>query len=138
MEHTKGKATFTDSDEEIIIVGGKSRNYIASVQIRQCGGGAIAAAMEDGRKANARRLVACWNAHDMLVGELKGVLKSMDCDAIQCNGDWQTGMFCGLEDRNITDIYDACMYGYEMALKRVREWVLDGLEEAIAEAEKGK
>ena len=69
-----------------------------------------------------------------LLAVCKDALKNMDCDAVLCLGDWETGMFCGLEDSNINDIYQACNYGYEKALERVQEWVLCGFEEAIAEA----
>ena len=66
---------------------------------------------------------------------LNNAIENMDSPAVSCQGEWQTGMFCGLEDRGITDRYDACMYGYEHALERVREWVLGEFEAAIAEAE---
>lgn len=66
---------------------------------------------------------------------LKRTLENMDKPAVLCEGEWQTGMFCGLEDRGITDRYEACTYGYEQALEKVREWVLDGIEAAIAKAE---
>ncbi len=58
MKHTKGKWTYKDSDEQIIIVGGDSRDYIATVQIQQHGGGVIAETMKGRRKANARLIAA--------------------------------------------------------------------------------
>ena len=69
-------------------------------------------------------LLACKHAGD-----------AMELDPVLCNGEWQTGMFCGLEDRNITDRYDACIYGYETALNKVQEWIISILDEAIAEVE---
>lgn len=65
----------------------------------------------------------------------KDALINMEHPAVQCVGDWQTGMFCGLEDVDITDRYEACMFGYNKALEKVQEWVLCGFEEAIAKAE---
>ena len=65
---------------------------------------------------------------------LEDALKNMESDAVQCNIGWQAGLFCGLEDRNITDRYEACMYGYEQALEKVQEWVLCGFAEALAKA----
>ncbi len=56
-------------------------------------------------------------------------IEKIDEPAVQANGEWQTGMFCGLEDRNITDRYDACMYGYEQAIGKVQEWVIGYLED---------
>jgi len=73
---------------------------------------------------------------DELLEACKKVLIGFDRDAVQNNGEWQTGLFCGLEDRNITNIYDACLHGYEKALDRVMEWSLgEHLEQAIANAE---
>ena len=71
---------------------------------------------------------------DGLVEACEGALKAMNEPAVQATGDWQTGMFCGLEDRNITDRYDACMYGHEQALEKVQEWVLCGFEAALIAA----
>ena len=81
---------------------------------------------------NARLIAA---APDLLEA-CKKILENMEQPAVLAQGDWQTGMFCGLEDRGITDRYDACMYGHEYALEKVWEWVISGLDEAIALAEK--
>jgi len=62
---------------------------------------------------------------------LRDALEAMDKPAVQATGDWQTGMFCGLEDKNITDRYEACIYGYEQALEKVQEWVLCDFEAAL-------
>jgi hypothetical protein len=92
-------------------------------------------------EANALHLIKCWNAFekDGLVGEmrdaLKDALKDMDSDAVQCNGDWQTGLFCGLEDVGTNDIYEACLHGYEKALDKVQEWVLCNFEAVLAKYE---
>jgi len=79
------------------------------------------------------RLIAAAPA---LLEACKKILENMEQPAVLAQGDWQTGMFCGLEDRGITDRYDACMYGHEYALEKVWEWVISGLDEAIALAEK--
>ncbi|HGU5487451.1 TPA: hypothetical protein ACM9YT_004626 [Klebsiella pneumoniae] len=39
------------------------------------------------------------------------------------------GMGCGLEDRNITDRYDACYYGWNEAMERVYGEVIPSAEE---------
>ena len=97
-------------------------------------------------KANAEFICRACNSHDKLTEENEKLLKAckyvrdgMCKPAVLCDGDWQTGLFCGLEDHSITDCYEACMYGYNKALERVTEWATgDYLEEAIALAEKGK
>ena len=91
-------------------------------------------------KTNAAHLVECWNAFEEgglvgeLVGALKDALKDMESDAVQCNGEWQQGLFCGLEDVGTTDRYEACMHGYEAALSKVQEWVLCNFEAVLARA----
>lgn len=82
-------------------------------------------------------IVQAINIHEQLVEALEYITEKMECPAVQCVGDWQTGMFCGLEDRDITDRYDACIYGYEMAIERINEWALCGIKQAL-EAEKKK
>ena len=78
MEFTKGELEIGNTTyHNIIIVGGKNREYICSVRIQQTGGGAIAAAMEPKRIANAKEIVRRWNAFekDGLVDELREALK---------------------------------------------------------------
>jgi hypothetical protein len=71
MEHTEGKIKFGKTSEPILIIScEKSSQYICNVRIHQSGGGAIAEAMEENRKANAHRLVKCWNSHDKLINLL--------------------------------------------------------------------
>lgn len=57
---------------------------------------------------------------------------NMNCPAVVAEGEWIKGMFCGLEDRDITDRYDACLYGYNRAIEKVNEWVIEILEEVLA------
>jgi len=71
-----------------------------------------------------------------LVEEIRIAVSNMQKPPVLAEGEWQTGMFCGLEDRGINDRYDACVYGHDQALEKVQEWVIDGLEQAIAEAQK--
>ena len=77
------------------------------------------------------RLIA---AAPELLDACKNAVQRMSDSPVQACGEWETGLFCGLEDRNITDRYDACMHGYEKALERVQEWIIDEIEAAIAKA----
>ncbi|KKN47324.1 hypothetical protein LCGC14_0664300 [marine sediment metagenome] len=63
-KHAEGEIFFGSAEDQIIILGGESKQYICHVQIKQRWGGAIAEVMEDVRLANAERLVLCWNSHD--------------------------------------------------------------------------
>lgn len=78
---------------------------------------------------------------DKLVTALEDAVTNMGHDAVEGVGEWETGMHCGLEDRGITDRYEACRYGHDVALEKVQEWIIDGLTEALAayrKAEKEK
>lgn len=86
-EHTKGKADYRDSSDRIIIVGGENRDYICTVQIRQTWGGAIAESMEDIRKANAKRLILCWNSHDKLTEQRDKLLAVCEDVTQMCLGE---------------------------------------------------
>ena len=76
-----------------------------------------------------------WIVAPDLLAACHNAVNRMDDSPVQACGEWQTGLFCGLEDRNITDRYDACMYGYDKALERVQEWIIDEIEAAIEKAE---
>lgn len=84
--------------------------------------------------ANAEYIVRACNAHEDLVKELQSALEDFESEPVQCVGDWERGLFCGLEDRGINDRYEACRHGYEMALEKVQEWVLCSFEDVIAKA----
>lgn len=70
-----------------------------------------------------------------LVKAPQKAIKTMESAPVQANGEWETGMFCGLEDRRITDRYEACRYGYDSALEKVQEWIIDELEPTFTKAE---
>ena len=80
-------------------------------------------------------IVRACNNFPALLAELQTALKDMESDPVQCVGDWERGLFCGLEDRGINDVYEACRHGYEAALEKVNEWVLCSFEAAIAAAD---
>lgn len=61
----------------------------------------------------------------------------IDEPQIELTGDWEKGLFCGLEDREYhCDGYAGCVYGFEAAVERMQEWGQGVVEEALAEAEK--
>lgn len=47
----------------------------------------------------------------------------VDEPQIDLSADYQTGLFCGLEDRDLQyDPYKACLYGFEQGVERALEW----------------
>lgn len=80
MEHTKGKLDLGNTtSDNIILVGGKKREYICSIRVQQTGGGAIAEAMKPKRIANAKELVRRWNAFEEggIIEELRKACKGL-------------------------------------------------------------
>ncbi len=93
----------------------------------------------DSEKANTDFVVLAVNAHDALVAACEAIEDGPDdnCAEIHLTDNYQQGLFCGLEDRDIVDRYDACMYGFEKATERVIEWA-KGMVEAALAAVKGE
>lgn len=62
------------------------------------------------------------------LAELKGKQSEIlagptDEPQIELAGEWETGLFCGLEDQNLqSDAYGACRYGFEAGVERTLEW----------------
>lgn len=46
-------------------------------------------------------------------------------DEMNNTGKWRVGLHCGLEDRNITNRYQACDYGFDAGADRALEWAKD-------------
>jgi hypothetical protein len=46
----------------------------------------------------------------------------------------EQGMGCGLEDRNITDRYEAMAFGWEQAMERVESEIISNTQEILATA----
>ena len=125
MKHTQGKWKIKHDNDIVVDLPNHDGQYRIAQMVRHV----EEHVGED--LANARLITA---APDLLEA-CEAALKSMEDPPVQCTGEWETGLFCGLEDRDITDRYDACRHGYDMALEKVREWMLEMLEDAIAKAQ---
>ncbi len=84
--------------------------------------------------AIAELIVLACNSRKDLLAACKNAVKQMQDEPVQGQGEWDRGLFCGLEDRDITDRYDACRHGYDKALDKVQEWIIDEIEAAIEKA----
>ena len=58
-----------------------------------------------------------------------------DESRIYLMGDYQKGFFCGLEDKNIADIYEAGLHGQEEGVEAVLEWCQGIACEALGDKE---
>ena len=71
------------------------------------------------------------NAHDALVAACENAVKQMQDKPVQAQGEWEQGLMCGLEDMSLDDRYMACRYGYDKALDKVQEWIIEEIEAAL-------
>ena len=69
-----------------------------------------------------------------LLAALQAILKGpIDEPQIDLSGEYETGLFCGLEDRDLqADAYGACRYGFEAGVERALEWAQSIAAEAEA------
>jgi hypothetical protein len=60
----------------------------------------------------------------------------VDEPQIELSGEYETGLFCGLEDRDLQGTgYEACRYGFEVGVERGLEWAQGIILAAVAEAD---
>lgn len=83
------------------------------------------------RRLRGKVLARLCEDHDAMEGAIKNALEAFAADSVQANGDYLNGLYCGLEDGDITDKYEAMEHGYECALIRVKDEIMDTLEEAL-------
>lgn len=82
------------------------------------------------------KLDAVTAQRDTLLAALKEIEDGpTDEPQVENTGEWQTGVYCGLEDRDIRDRYQACDYGFEKGAERAIEWAQNVVAAAIAKAE---
>ena len=79
----------------------------------------------------AGQIVCEHNAHDALIAACENAIKQMQDKPVQAQGEWEQGLMCGLEDMSIDDRHMACRHGYDKALDKVQEWIIDEIEAAL-------
>lgn len=81
-------------------------------------------------EANARLIAAAPSLREACNSILAG---PVDEPQIELSGEYETGLFCGLEDRGLQDTgYEACRYGFEQGVERGVEWAQGIAESALA------
>ena len=53
---------------------------------------------------------------------LQRISDGTDAPDIDISGEWQTGLHCGVEDRDCQDRYEGADYGYSQGVERTLEW----------------
>ena len=65
------------------------------------------------------------------VAALKRIAACEDAPAIDAEGEWQTGLHCGVEDRNCRDRYDGADYGHTVGVEKALEWASSEAKAAL-------
>ena len=94
------------------------------------------AAFNAGQELGAR-LQRLRASHDRLLEAARLIAAGpVDEPQIDLVGDYQKGLFCGLEDVGLQgDGHKACLHGFEAGVERVLEWAQGIVHDAIAQAE---
>ena len=123
-EHTEGPWEIKDSNPNgDLYIGTDDVTYLAII---------TQGPFVTNAKANARLIAA---APDLLAAcEDIEAGPDNNCAEIHLTDNYQQGLFCGLEDMDITDRYNACMYGFNKAVERVVAWAQGMVEAGIAKA----
>ena len=86
------------------------------------------------KHADAEAIQSLVDDVELLRGALKEVTECLDGEPEYHD----EGMGCGVEDRNITDRYEAAAFGWEQAMGRVYSEHINGALEAVRAALKEK
>lgn len=96
----------------------------------------VRGSVESGNGSSNARLIAA--APELLEACTLIAAGPVDEPQIDLVGDWEKGLFCGLEDKGFQcDGYAACVYGFEAGVERVLKWAQGIVHEPIAKVEKG-
>lgn len=62
---------------------------------------------------------------------LERIAKCEDAPDIDATGEWQTGLYCGVEDRDCQDRYQGAAYGHTVGVEKGLEWASNEAKHAL-------
>ena len=62
---------------------------------------------------------------------LERISKCEDAPDIDATGEWQTGLHCGVEDRDCQDRYQGADYGHTVGVEKGLEWASNKAKHAL-------
>ena len=65
---------------------------------------------------------------------LHRIAECKDAPAIDPTGECETGLHCGVEDRDCRDRYEGANYGYAQGTERALEWAVNEAKHALSNA----
>lgn len=66
-----------------------------------------------------------------LIEALKRIAECEDAPDIDATREWQTGLHCGVEDRNCRDRYEGADYGHAVGIEKALEWASNEAKHAL-------
>ena len=62
---------------------------------------------------------------------LRRIAECTDAPDIDADGDWQRGLYCGVEDRDCRNRYDGADYGHAVGVEKGLEWARNEAKHAL-------
>lgn len=81
--------------------------------------------LESAGAVSSTRLLAIATA------ALERIAKCEDAPDIDATGEWQTGLHCGVEDRDCQDRYQGADYGHTVGVEKALEWASNEAKHAL-------
>lgn len=78
---------------------------------------------------NLRRKVA---AAEGMAEALQCISKCENAPDVDVTGEWETGLHCGVEDRNCRTPYEGANYGHTVGVEKALEWASNEAKHALA------
>lgn len=95
---------------------------------------------EDGSETGHRFIPVGHMMHEAadeierLRAALYRISKCEDAPEIDATGEWQFGLYCGVEDRFCRDRYDGADFGHVVGVEKALEWAMSEAKAALEQA----
>lgn len=87
--------------------------------------------MTDDKNSGADKRVGSSDVLAIALAALKRIAECEDAPDIDASGDWQRGLYCGVEDRDCRDRYEGADYGHAVGVEKGLEWASNEAKYAL-------
>jgi hypothetical protein len=81
--------------------------------------------------AESAERARCSTLLAIATAALERISKCEDAPDIDATGEWQTGLHCGVEDRDCQDRYQGADYGHAVGVEKGLEWASNEAKHAL-------
>jgi hypothetical protein len=92
----------------------------------------------DTSNAESAERVRCSALLAIATAALERISKCEDAPDIDATGEWQTGLHCGVEDRDCQDRYQGADYGHTVGVEKGLEWASNEAKHALEQMANAK